>query len=148
VSDLAARRERIREERVWQPSSSIAEACERIERLTGIRRQPGQGLEFLRGMRPKFPCVRAVPALPKESRPAREGASQVPGRESRPALEEAKEGKRHVVFVGATQCVSVAFLCWLWLFTRKFVRAASGRPRFDVLGAFNADFRRPSNLPE
>ena len=30
------------------------------------------------------------------------------------------------------------FLCCLWSFTRLFVRAASGRQRFNVLGAWNA----------
>ena len=30
------------------------------------------------------------------------------------------------------------FLCCLWSFTRIFVRAASGRQRFNVLGAWNA----------
>ena len=29
-------------------------------------------------------------------------------------------------------------MCCLWSFTRIFVRAASGRPRFNVLGAWNA----------
>jgi transposase len=58
--------------------------------------------------------------------------------ELRPALEEAKQGKRHVFFVDAAHCVFGTFLCCLWSFTRLFVRAASGRQRFNVLGALNA----------
>src|SRR5947209_7719180 len=42
VSALAAHTERIREELARQPARSIAEACERIEQLTGIRRRPSQ----------------------------------------------------------------------------------------------------------
>ena len=58
--------------------------------------------------------------------------------ELEPALEEAKGGKRHVFFVDASHCVFGTFLCCLWSFARLFVRAASGRQRFNVLGAFNA----------
>ena len=55
-----------------------------------------------------------------------------------PRLEEAKEGKRQVFFVDACHFVFGTFLCCLWSFARLFVRAASGRQRFNVLGAFNA----------
>ena len=65
VSDLDAHRERIREEFTRQPARSIAEACERIERLTGIRRQPSQARKFLKGMGLKFQRIRAVPVPPK-----------------------------------------------------------------------------------
>ena len=55
-----------------------------------------------------------------------------------PRLEEAKAGKRHVLFVDAAHCVFGTFLCCLWSFARLFVRAASGRQRFNVLGALDA----------
>lgn len=41
-------------------------------------------------------------------------------------------------FVDAAHFVFGTFLCCLWSFVRLFVRAASGRQRFNVLGAFNA----------
>ena len=41
-------------------------------------------------------------------------------------------------FVDAAHFVFGTFLCCLWSFTRIFVRAASGRQRFNVLGAWNA----------
>ena len=41
-------------------------------------------------------------------------------------------------FVDAAHFVFGTFLCCLWSFTRLFVRAASGRQRFNVLGAWNA----------
>lgn len=56
----------------------------------------------------------------------------------KPRLQEAQEGKRHVFFVDAAHMVFGTFLCCLWSFTRLFVRAASGRQRFNVLGAWNA----------
>jgi transposase len=58
--------------------------------------------------------------------------------ELKPRLEEAQAGKRHVFFVDAAHFVFGTFLCCLWSFARLFVRAASGRQRFNVLGAWNA----------
>jgi transposase len=43
-----------------------------------------------------------------------------------------------VFFVDAAHFVFGTFLCCLWSFTRVFVRAASGRQRFNVLGAWDA----------
>ena len=42
----------------------------------------------------------------------------------------------------AAHFVFGTFLCCLWSFTRIFVRAASGRQRFNVLGAWNAVTRQ------
>ena len=55
-----------------------------------------------------------------------------------PALTAAQAGQGHVFFVDAAHFVYGTFLCCLWSFTRLFVRAASGRQRFNVLGAWNA----------
>jgi transposase len=56
----------------------------------------------------------------------------------RPCLDAAQAGEGHVFFVDAAHFVLGTFLCCLWSFTRIFVRAASGRQRFNVLGAWNA----------
>ena len=53
-------------------------------------------------------------------------------------LDAAVAGQGHVFFVNAAHFVFGTFLCCLWSFTRIFVRAASGRQRFNVLGAWNA----------
>lgn len=58
--------------------------------------------------------------------------------ELNPRLEAAQAGQEHVFFVDAAHFVFGTFLCCLWSFTRLFVRAASGRQRFNVLGAWNA----------
>jgi transposase len=47
-----------------------------------------------------------------------------------------------VFFVDAAHFVLGTFLCRLWSFERIFVRAASGRQRFNVLGAWNAVTRQ------
>ena len=56
----------------------------------------------------------------------------------KPRLDAAVAGRGHVFFVDAAHFVFGTFLCCLWSFARIFVRAASGRQRFNVLGAWNA----------
>jgi transposase len=56
----------------------------------------------------------------------------------KPCLEAAQNGEGHVFFVDAAHFVFGTFLCCLWSCTRIFVRAASGRQRFNVLGTWNA----------
>ena len=43
-----------------------------------------------------------------------------------------------VYFVDASHFVLASFLGWVWCFVRLYVRAASGRQRYNVLGALNA----------
>jgi transposase len=66
VSDLAAHAEAIKQEFTHEPVRSTAEACQRIERLTGIRRQPTQVRLFLKGLGLRWRRVRAVPVPPKK----------------------------------------------------------------------------------
>lgn len=61
--------------------------------------------------------------------------------ELKPRLDAAQVGQGHVFFVDAAHFVFGTFLCYLWSFVRVFVRAASGRQRFNVLGAWNATTR-------
>jgi transposase len=56
----------------------------------------------------------------------------------KPRLDAALAGQGHVFFVDAAHFVFGTFLCCLWSCARIFVRAASGRQRFNVLGAWNA----------
>ena len=56
----------------------------------------------------------------------------------KPRLEEARAGRGQVFFVDAAHFVFGTFICCLWSILRVHVRAASGRQRFNVLGAWNA----------
>jgi transposase len=67
-----------------------------------------------------------------------ENQSQFLDTELKPKLDAAQAGEGHVFFVDAAHLVFGTFLCCLWSFARVFVRAASGRQRFNVLGAWNA----------
>jgi transposase len=60
----------------------------------------------------------------------------------RPRLDAAVAGQGHVFFVDAAHFVFGTFLCCLWSFARIFIRAASGRQRFNVLGAWDAVTRQ------
>ena len=62
--------------------------------------------------------------------------------ELQPALDAARTGSGHVFFVDAAHFVYGTFLCCFWSIARIFIRAASGRQRFNVLGAWNAIARR------
>jgi transposase len=62
--------------------------------------------------------------------------------ELKPPLDAAQTGDGHVFFVDAAHFVFGTFLCCLWSFQRIFVRAASGRQRFNLLGAWNAVTRQ------
>ncbi len=62
--------------------------------------------------------------------------------ELNPCLDAAEAGRGHVFFVDAAHFVFGTSLCCLWSFTRIFVRAASGRQRFNVLGAWDAVTRQ------
>ena len=54
-----------------------------------------------------------------------------------PVLAQAKAKRRSVFFVDAAHFVQGSFLCCVWCLVRVFVRGASGRRRYNVLGAWN-----------
>jgi transposase len=65
TSELAAYRDVIRASFERQPARTMAEAAERIEQLTGLRRGPTQVRKFLKGLGLKWQRVRSVPLPPK-----------------------------------------------------------------------------------
>jgi transposase len=67
LSEMAAYREVIRESFEKQPARTVAEACERIFQLTGLRRGPSQVRKFLKDMGLKFQRVRMIPVPPKKT---------------------------------------------------------------------------------
>ncbi len=115
------------------PPSSINEAIAKIEKLTGIKRSPTQVRQFLKSIGMKFRKVGMIPAKVDSDK-----QDEFKKNELEPRLEESQEGKRAVFFVDAAHFVMAPFLGFLWSFTRLFVKAPSGRKRFNVLGAINA----------
>src|SRR4051812_5316060 len=122
------------------PVRSARQARAVIEQRTGIRRGLTQVRHFLKdrlGLR--WRRTGAIPVPPKKSiaEHARDQAAFLK-EELNPRLEQARRGGRQVYFVDAAHFVFAPFLGCLWCATRLFVRAASGRRRHNVLGAFDA----------
>jgi transposase len=122
------------------PPRSTKQARAIIEQRTGVRRGLSQVRHFLKdhlGLR--WRKVGAIPVPPKKTieEHAREQATFVQ-EELEPRLKQARQGRRQVYFVDAAHFVFAPFLGCLWCAARLFVRAASGRKRYNVLGALDA----------
>jgi len=70
VSELAPYREQIRASLEQRPVRTVAEACDRLEQLTGLRRQLTQVRKFLKDLGLKWQRVRAIPVPPKKTWPS------------------------------------------------------------------------------
>jgi transposase len=121
------------------PPRSVRQAQEIIRQRTGIQRGLTQVRRFLHrlGLEPRK--IAAIPVPPKQT--AAEHAQRQQrflDTELEPVLAEARAGHRDVYFVDASHFVFAAILGWLWCAGRWFVRAASGRKRYNVLGALHA----------
>jgi transposase len=55
-----------------------------------------------------------------------------------PLVEQAQQHQLHLFFVDAAHFVLLPFLGYLYSLTVRYVKSASGRKRFNVLGALNA----------
>jgi len=122
------------------PPRSTKQARAVIEQHTGVRRGLSQVRHFLKdrlGLR--WRQVGAIPVPPKKTveEHAREQATFLEEK-LEPRLEQARQGQRQVYFVDAAHFVLAPFLGCLWCAARLFVRAASGRKRYNVLGALDS----------
>ena len=70
VSEMASYRELIHESFEQHPVRTVAEACERIFQLTGLRRGPTQVRKFLKDLGLKFLRVRPIPVPPQKTWPS------------------------------------------------------------------------------
>ena len=119
------------------PPKSVAEAQDRIEKLTGIRRSPTQIRAFMKRLEMKYLKVGHVPGKSCEPDKLKE-QERFEKDELQPRLQEARQDKRAVLFMDAAHFVHGAFLGYLWCFCRIFIASPSGRKRLNVLGALNA----------
>lgn len=127
------------EQLLKQPPRCLKEARDIIHRRTGILRGLTQIRRFLRRLGLKPRKVVAVPVPPKQT-PAEHARTQQDFLDAKlePVLAEARAGRRDVYFVDAAHFVQGSFLGWVWCLVCWCVRAASGRKRYNVLGALNA----------
>jgi transposase len=121
------------------PPRSVREAQQAIQERTDIRRGQTQVRRFLvrLGLKPRQ--VASVPVPPKSTVAdhAKEQRRFLDD-ELEPLLKEARAGRRDVYFVDAAHFVYASFVGWVWCLVRLFMRAASGRQRYNVLGALHA----------
>jgi transposase len=139
VSQLDEQRTSLEEYFDQHPPHTVGQAQQVLEQRTGIRRGLTQVRHFLKrlGLSPRKAC--AIPVPPK-STPAEHARKQAEFLQDQlgPRLAEARAGRRQVRFVDAAHFVFATFLGYLWCKLRWCVRAASGRKRFNVLGAVDA----------
>lgn len=132
-SELAQHESSLKKLFEQNPVASVNEAIHRIKELTGIERSPTQTLSFMKRIGLKFIKTGHIPA--KADREKQENWLE---QTLEPALEQARQGKAHVLFMDAAHFVLAPFLCCLWCFQRIFIKAPAGRKRLNVLGAVNA----------
>ena len=70
TSELAQHEVDIRKSLEEQPVRTIAEACQRIQELTGVERQPTQVRRYLKSLGLKWQSVRALPVPPPKTWPS------------------------------------------------------------------------------
>jgi transposase len=139
-SALAEHQDSLEEYFLKHPVRSAKQARALIEQRTGIRRGLSQVRHFLKdrlGLR--WRKTGAIPVPPKETVEEHARKQAVFLRDKlEPRLKQARQGRRQVYFVDAAHFVFAPFLGCLWCAARLFVRAASGRKRYNVLGALDA----------
>jgi transposase len=115
------------------PPQTINEAVVRIDLLTGIKRKATQVRAFMKRLGFKQLKCGHIPAKadPEKQKKFLEDSLN-------PRLEEAKAGRRAVLFMDSAHFVHAIFIGVLWCLSRVFIKSASGRSRFNVLGAIDA----------
>jgi transposase len=139
-SALAEHQDSLEEYFLKHPVRSAQQAQAVIVRQTGIRRGLSQVRHFLKdrlGLRWRKTGAIPVPPQKTVEEHARDQATFL-REELEPRLKQARRGRRQVYFVDAAHFVFAPFLGFLWCAARLFVRAASGRKRYNVLGALDA----------
>ena len=137
VSELTQYQPQLAQEFLEHPVRSISQACARIEEVTGIRRKLTQVRAFLKnklGLR--WRKVAAIPLPPKKSKEEQATIQADWLRDQLyPRVAQALSGERRLLFCDAAHFVLSSELGSVWSATRLYVRAASGRQRYNVLGA-------------
>ncbi len=141
------------ENRYYKPSSSIQEHLKTIaehfeKQSPSTAKQAASMIEQICGIKLCASQVRNIMRKRMGLRFRKSGS--LPGKvdpqlqldfleeELEPRLEQAKKGERHVYFVDASHFLWGSHADHCWCFERQWIRTASGRKRFNVLGALNA----------
>jgi len=115
------------------PVATLKEAQYRIENITGVRRSITQIRAFLQRIKIKRRKVGQIPDKANVQAQERFKTETL-----EPRIKQAHAGQIRLFFVDASHFVHLPFLGYLYGLKRKFIRAAAGRRRFNVLGALDA----------
>ena len=129
--------ERLKEVFKQRPPHTVSQAIEMIEQETGVRLKPSAGRAVLRKLGLRFRRCGLVPGKAPDDEQQRQAQQTFHDKKLQPMLEEARQGKRTVLFVDAAHFVMGAFLGMLWSFVRQLLPSSSGRQRYNVLGAYD-----------
>jgi transposase len=119
------------------PPHTVNQATEVIERETGIRLKHSACRDFLRKLGMKCRRCGLVPGKAPNDEKQLQAQQEFHDNKLQPRLEEAKQGRRTVLFVDAAHFVMGAFLGMLWCFVRQLLPSSCGRRRYNVLGAYD-----------
>ena len=131
----------IMEEFNAKPPKTLREAQTRIEQITGLKRSLTRLRVWLKkkGLRSL-----AVGFLPAKANP-KEQKSFVADVLS-PLVEKAQNGAIELFFLDASHFVMGGFPGRVWSLVRRYVKTASGRKRYNVLGALNFATKRVESV--
>jgi len=115
------------------PPATIKQAAHEIETLTGIKRGETQVRKFMKSIGCSRRKTGAIPAKADV-----DVQNSFLKDKLEPVLQKAREGAINLFFVDAAHFVHAPFLGYLWCMARVFLKAPSGRKRYNVLGALNA----------
>jgi transposase len=136
-SQLEPYTEQLKELFKKQLPHTVNQAIEMIDKETGIRLKPSACRVFLKKIGMKCRRCGVVPGKAMEDDEQRQAQQAFHDNQLQPILDEAKQGKRTVLFVDAAHFVMGAFLGMVWCFVRLLLPSASGRKRHNVLGAYD-----------
>lgn len=115
------------------PPATLKEARDIIKGATGLGRSLIQVSAFLKEHKIARRKVKQIPAKADV-----EAQETFKTETLEPLIEQARQKKIHLFFVDAAHFVMLPFLGYLYSLTVRYVKSASGRKRFNVLGALNA----------
>lgn len=121
-----------------EPPHTINQAIEMIFNATGVRLQNSACRSFLKKIGMNYRCCGLVPGKIVDDPAHQKAQQEFHDQKLQPLLSEAKAGKRVVLFVDAAHFVMGAYLGMLWCFVRQLLPSASGRKRYNVLGAYDS----------
>ena len=115
-----------------KPPASLKQAQATIKTVTELERSLPQVSQFLKENKIMRRKVKQIPAKADV-----EAQEKFKTERLEPLIEAAQQGELHLFFVDAAHFVFLPFLGYLYSLAVRYIKVATGRQRFNVLGALN-----------